>query len=334
MPGNSFYRRKTCRLCGSRDLKLVLRLAKSTLPDSYETTPHKAKSQYLYPHDMLLCQKCGNTQLSIVVDPKIVYKNYLYKTVTSLKLVDHFKQYASDVISELNLKKGYLVVDLGSNDGSLLFAFKKYGMRVLGIDPAEKIAKEATENGIPTLPRFFSVKLAEKIANKYGQATVITANNTFANIDDLDEFAKGVAKLLSPDGVFYIETFYLLDLMKNMIFDSIYHEHMEYFTAKPLQTFFKKHELQLIDVVRVPTKGGSVRLKFQHALANRRVSLHVGKIIQEEDRYGVFKPSSFAAFAKRIDTAKQKVSIQDCHFAKTYRPLQSICIRSYICNSS
>lgn len=288
-------------------MKLVLRLAKSTLPDEYVTVRNKNKPQQLFPHDMLLCQKCGNAQLSIVVDPRIVYKNYLYKSVTSLGFVQHFNRYAKDVLKDIHPKKGSLVLDIGSNDGSLLFAFKKSGFRVLGIDPAEKIAKEATENGIPTLPYYFSFKLAEKIVKKYGQATVITVNNTFANIDDLDEFAKGVAKLLFPDGVFYIETFYLLDLMKNMIFDSIYHEHMEYFTAKPLQTFFKKHGLKLVDAVRVPTKGGSIRLTFAHAFGKRKVSSRVKELISEEKRYGVSKPSSFAAFAKRIDTAKQKV---------------------------
>lgn len=303
----NYYRRTTCRLCGSRDLKMVLRLAKSPLPDDYVTARDKNKPQDLYPHDMLLCQKCGNVQLSIVVNPKIIYKKYLYKTVTSLKLVDHFKHYASEVISAIRPNKGAFVVDIGSNDGSLLTAFKDHEMRILGIDPAENIAREATRKGIPTLPHYFSVKLAEKIVKKYGQATVITANNTFANIDDLDEFTLGINKLLAPDGVFYIETFYLLDLMKNMIFDSIYHEHMEYFTTKPLQTFFKKHGMQLIDVVRVPTKGGSIRLAFAHAQGKRKVSAHVNKIIKEEERYQVFKPSSFRAFARRIDTTKQNI---------------------------
>ena len=217
MPGNNYYQRKTCRLCGSRNLKLVLRLAKSPLPDDYVTVKDKNKPQDLYPHDMLLCRKCGNSQLSIVVNPKIIYKKYLYKTVTSLKLIDHFNQYASEVISVIRPKNGAFVVDIGSNDGSLLAAFKKHGMRVLGIDPAVKIAKEATKKGIPTFPYYFSVKLAEKIVKKYGQVIIITANNTFANIDNLDEFTLGVKRLLSHDGVFYIETFYLLDLMKNMI---------------------------------------------------------------------------------------------------------------------
>src|SRR3990172_9117465 len=140
MQGNNYYQRKTCRLCGSRDLKLVLRLAKSPLPDEYVTVRDKNKPQDLYPYDILLCQKCGNSQLSIVVNPKIIYKKYLYKTVTSLKLIDHFNQYASEVISAIRPKKGALVVDIGSNDGSFLTAFKKRGIRVLGIDPAEKIA--------------------------------------------------------------------------------------------------------------------------------------------------------------------------------------------------
>lgn len=307
IPKSNFYRKTTCRLCASPNLQLVLRLAKSPLPDDYVTARDKKKPQDLYPHDMLLCQKCGNTQLSIVVDPKIIYQDYLYKTVTSLGFVDHFKRYASEVLDEFRPQKGSLVVDIGSNDGSLLEAFKKEGLRILGIDPAEKIARQATVRGIPTLPYYFSKRVAQKIAKDYGRAAVITTNNTFANIDDLDEFTMGVKKLLAPDGVFIIETFYFLDLVKNMVFDSIYHEHMEYFTTKPLQTFFARHGMQLIDVKRIPTKGGSVRFTIQLSGGPRKVKPAVVKQIAQEMRFGIFKKSAFKAFFRRIEAAKQKV---------------------------
>jgi hypothetical protein len=307
MKKSNFYKRSTCRLCHSKDLKLVLRLTKCPLPDAYISSSELHIPQPLFPHDLLLCKKCGNTQLSVVVDPTIVYTNYLYKTVTSLGLVKHFDDYSSSVISSASLPKKSLVIDIGSNDGSLLASFKKKGMRVLGIDPAVNIARQATESGIETLPEYFSPQVALSIKKKYGLAQVITANNTFANIDDLDTFMDGVKIILSPAGVFIMETFYLMSLMKHMVFDSIYHEHMEYFTTKPLIAFFQKHGMDLIDYQDIQTKGGSARFTVAWKNGYHKPSPSVKKQLIKEKLFGVHRLSSFKAFEKRINTSKTQL---------------------------
>jgi hypothetical protein len=186
----------------------------------------------------------------------------------------------------------------------LLQGFKKQGFRVLGIDPAEEIARLATLSGIETIPDFFTLKLAGFLRKKYGPATVVTANNLIANIDDLNEFTKGVKGLLSPDGVFIFESFYLLDLIQHMVFDFIYHEHLSYFSVKPLMTFFQRHNMELIDILRVPTKGGSLRYTVQLNGGPRKISPSVAKLISLETNIGLHNIQTFKTFAQRIHKAK------------------------------
>jgi hypothetical protein len=302
------YRRMTCRLCGRKNLIKVLHLEKSPLPDQYVPRKRIGKHQPLFPLDLVLCKDCGHAQLSEVVYPEVIYQEYIYETVSSLGLVRHFTQYAKDTVSKLKPKKDSLVVDIGSNDGTLLKAFKDKKMRVLGVDPAAEIAKEATISGIETIPEFFTSKLVKRILKKYGPATIITANNLYANIDDLDELTNSVKSLLSPDGVFIVESFYLLDLIQNMVFDFIYHEHLSCFTVKPLQAFFRKHGMELIDVLPISTKGGSLRYIVQSEDGPRKVSPSVNKMLKRESEFGVHKPAVYKLFEKRINRAKEGLS--------------------------
>jgi SAM-dependent methyltransferase len=203
--------------------------------------------------------------------------------------------------------EGSLVVDIGSNDGALLRAFQALGMRVLGIDPAREIARRATEAGVETLPCFFGLELAERIRKERGPAAIVTANNLFANVDDLATMTAGIRRLLAPDGVFIFESFYLADLIRNMVFDFTYHEHLSYFSVKPLVTFFRSHGMELIDAQRVPTKGGSLRYSVQLAGGPRRVSAGVGELIDLEARLGIHGAKTFADFARKIDGKKSEL---------------------------
>jgi hypothetical protein len=298
------YHRLTCRLCGQKQLVNVLHFEPIPLPDEYVPASKINEFQPVFPLDLVLCKHCGHVQLSEVVFPEVIYKNYIYETVSSLGLVDHFSRYAMDTILTIKPKSNSLIVDIGSNDGTLLRVFKNMKMKVLGVDPAIEIAREASKKGVETLPEFFTTKLSKQILQKYGPATIITANNIYANVDNLDELTMGVKNLLSKDGVFIFESFYLVDLIKNMVFDFIYHEHLSCFTVKPIQTYFKRHGMELIDVKHVDTKGGSLRYTIQLLGGPRKVSSSVKKMLQLESKFGVHKTVTFKSFEKRINRAK------------------------------
>jgi SAM-dependent methyltransferase len=246
-------------------------------------------------------------QLLDVVQPEAVYRDYLYETTSSLGLVEHFSTYAEKVLSRTHLAKDSLVVDIGSNDGTLLRAFKDRGMRVLGVDPAREIARKATASGIETLPEFFDSRLAREIKRIHGPASLITCNNLFANVDDVMSLTEGIRDLLAPDGTFIFESFYLADFISNMVFDFAYHEHLSYYSVRPLQRFFARCNMQLVDVERIPTKGGSLRYFVQQAGAAREVSPIVEQLGQTEESLGLGRPEAFAKFAREINSAKESL---------------------------
>ncbi len=306
--GATLKRRDTCRLCLGKHLALVLPLAPAPLVDAYVPKERVHIPQPSYPLDLYLCKDCGLTQLLDVVDPEIIYPDYIYETVSSLGLVEHFDAYAADVLARVKPKTGALVVDIGSNDGTLLKAFKKRGMKVLGVDPARIIAERATKEGIETLPVFFTRASSAKIKADHGPAAVITTNNIFANVDDLHEMTEGIRDLLAPDGVYVLESSYVGDQLANMVFDFIYHEHLTYFSAKPLASFFKSKGLEMIHVQRVATKGGSLRYTMQRAGGPRKASPEVARLLALEEKTGLHQPKTYKDFAARVDKSKAEVA--------------------------
>ena len=297
------YQRETCRLCDSAELEVVLPLTATPLCDAYVSAERRQRTQATYPLDLYLCRTCGFVQLAYVVDPDVIYRDYLYVTASSLGLADHFGQYADRVQQQLRLPAGSLVVDIGSNDGTLLGRFKDRGMRVLGIEPATRIAQQATSAGIETLPDFFSAELAHRIASDYGRPQLITINNLFANIDNLVDLAAEIAELLASGGYLVIESSYLGDMIDNMVFDFIYHEHLSYLSVKPLMIFFRRFGLELVDIDRVDTKGGSLRYYFRKGDAG--ASVRVGEMATAEERRGLYRPEIYRDFARRIDGVRQ-----------------------------
>jgi SAM-dependent methyltransferase len=308
MAGESAHQRDTCRLCEGRNLELALPLTPTPLADSYVTSKHLGKVQEVYSLDLYLCRDCGHLQLLQVVHPEAIYYDYIYETKSSLGLVDHFRGYAEEVSARIQPPPGAFAVDLGSNDGTLLSFFKQKGMRVLGIDPAREIARTATEAGIETLPHLYTRELASQIRKERGAATIVTANNLFANVDELGSFTEAIRDLLAPDGVFVFESFYLVDWLQNMVFDFAYHEHLSYFSAKPLIAFFRRHGMELIDVSRVPTKGGSVRYTIQRAEGRRPVSPSVRELTALETRIGSDRIETFKDFEMKIERARDQLT--------------------------
>lgn len=296
--------RGTCRLCGSSDVPEVLALADAPAGDSLVTPGAEMESRPLVPIRLCLCRSCGNVQTSHVVAPEVLYRTYVYRTSVTLGLVEHFDWYAADVISRRLVPAGALVVDVGSNDGTLLKSFKKRGMKVLGVEPATNIAAVSTAEGIETVNDFFSASLAKKLKAERGAANVVTANSVTANIDDLSDFMAGVREILAPGGVFVAETGYVLDLVEKGLFDNIYHEHLSYFGVRPLSRFFRKEGMELIDVVRVPSKGGSIILTAQLAGGSRSPSSAVSDLDALEKERKVGEEGPYKEMSQRLDEAK------------------------------
>ena len=304
----SNYQRDTCRLCQSKNLEVVLSLEPTPLCDAYVLAERLKEVQETYPLDLYLCRDCGYVHLTYVVNPENIYTDYLYVTTSSMGLADHFQLYSKEVLRRLNPISDSLIIDLGSNDGTLLSFFKKQGMRVLGIEPAREIATKTTNLGVETLPEFFTSEMADKIEEKYGFAKIITINNLFANIDDLDDTVEGVCKLLSPDGIFVIESSYLGDMIKNMVFDFIYHEHLSYFSVKPLLKFLDRFNMELIDVQRVPTKGGSLRYYIQKKGGPRAVSAFVDEMVVYENDHRLDLVETYETFSNEINARKSDLT--------------------------
>lgn len=300
------HRRNTCRGCGSRELETVLSLKPSPIGDAYVTPEKVGVPQPAYPIDLQMCGDCGLAQILDVIAPEILYGEYIYVTGSSVGLPEHFLSYADDVISRCKLMAGALVVDVGSNDGTLLRCFKQKGMNVLGVEPAAHIAAQATANGVRTLARFLSPAVAREIVAECGPARVITSNNVFANIDDLTSWVSAIGELLANDGVYVFESFYLADVVKNMVFDFIYHEHLSAFSVKPIKLLFERAGLELIAVQHVPTKGGSLRYFVQRPGGPLSDDGSVPAFLAAEESAGLYRKNTYTAFAEKIDQLKNQ----------------------------
>uniref|UniRef100_UPI0040486A3C class I SAM-dependent methyltransferase n=1 Tax=Limnohabitans sp. TaxID=1907725 RepID=UPI0040486A3C len=301
------HRRDSCRVCESKQLDLVFALKPSPIGDAYVTREKCATPQPSYPIDLFMCRQCGLAQLSDVISPDVLYGDYIYVTSSSLGLAEHFDHYAAGVISKCRLPSGSLVVDVGSNDGTLLGKFKARGMRVLGVEPASHIATAASAAGIPTISAFFNSDLAAELVREHGRAQVITANNMFANVDDLYGLVKAIEFMLAPEGVFVMESSYLGDLVDNLVFDFIYHEHLSSFSVRPIRELFKRVGLELVAVQHVPTKGGSLRYFLQRPGGRLVADSSVANMLEREEKTGLYRKETFEAFAATIDGLKKKL---------------------------
>ncbi len=299
-----FFRRETCRICGSRNVPMAVPLEPLPiaspnigLAGNFAAEPGL---QQTVPLDLYRCEECGHLQLMSVIDPEVQYNTFLYVTSISLGLTEHFGRVAAELCDLVRDPREGRVVEIGSNDGTMLRFFKERGMAVLGIDPARATADAATRAGIRTLAAFFDAALARRIRQEFGAADIVVANNTLANIDDLDEIGDGLKTLLAPDGVFVFETSYGADVVRKNLLDTVYHEHLSYFMAGPLRAYFARHGLELFDIRRIWTKGGSIRGYVQHAGGPRPRSGAVEALIAEETADALDKPGPYQAMTQAI----------------------------------
>ena len=312
----NYYRRNTCRLCGGKDLTLVISLQPTPPANAFVSKDALDQAQECYPLDVFFCESCAHVQLLDVVEPKILFENYVYVSGTSPVFVEHFRAYANDVISRFTAPDNGLAVDIGSNDGTLLRFFRDAGWRVLGVDPAKDIAQQATLSGIETKTAFFTPELAATIKKEKGPAKVITANNVFAHADDLKGITQGIHALLDDDGIFVFEVSYLLDVVEKTLFDTIYHEHLAYHSVKPLVQFMATNDMELIDAQRVDSHGGSLRAVAQKKGGPRKASSALAKAVAQEEALGLNKAETFKKFAADIENLKNDLG-QLLHRLKT-----------------
>jgi SAM-dependent methyltransferase len=287
---------------------LVLSLTPTPPANAFISAADLDKNEERFPLDVFFCQDCAHVQLLDVVDPSVLFKNYVYVSGTSPVFVKHFEDYAAKMIRKFKLGKDAFVVEIGSNDGTLLRFFKDAGLKVLGIDPAEAIAREATQKGIETIPAFFTSKLAEIIQARHGPADLIVANNVFAHADDLHDIVNGIRTLLKPHGVYVFEVSYLVDVYEKTLFDTIYHEHVCYHSVKPLRSFFKANGMELIAAQRVDTHGGSLHAMAQLAGGPHRVEPSVAESIQREASLGLDKAATLKGFSAKINKLRDDLN--------------------------
>ena len=294
-----------CRSCYSLKLIKVYHNNPSPIGESFlEKKNINLSTNKKYPLNLMICSNCKFAQLDNIVDSDVVYKDYLYTTTSSPGLIDHFKKASSVIISKLKLKKNSKILDIGSNDGSLLSFFKKKGHDVLGVEPAGPASKLSKLKGINTIVSFFDNDLVKKINLTHGKFDLILANNVFANIDDINSWILNIKNLLDDNGSFVFESSYLLDVVKNQVFDFIYHEHLSYFSMTSVQNLCKRHGLFLFDYDHISTKGGSIRYYISK---NRNISKKVYKLIDKEKKFKLFNKETYKKLKIKINVAKKNI---------------------------
>lgn len=292
-------------MCGSAKLYKFLDLGEQPLANAFLEKEDLYKPEPKFPLEVYLCEDCSLAQLIHVVNPELLFRNYVYFSMGMPKLSSHFREYAEDAVDRFATDPEQLVVEIGSNDGILLSSIKDR-VRVLGIDPARNIAAVANERGVETLPEFFGEQLAEEVREKYGPARIIIGNNVVAHINDHRDLLRGVKILLDNDGVFIFEAPYLADMFDNLTFDTIYHEHLSYLAVRPLARLFAEHGMEVFDVRTYPVQGLSLRV-YAGLPGRHAVESSVARYLAEEERRGFHKFETYQELARRVANLKEEV---------------------------
>lgn len=292
-----------CQICNAADLQLILDLGHQPLCDTLLTKDMLDEPEVSYPLRMMWCEECTCVQLDYCVDGSVVFHPaYPYRSGISKPLADYQRNICLSLIRKYKLTPEDLAIDIGSNDGTLLSGFKGEGIRILGVEPTN-IAKFANAHGIETIQSVFDIKTAEKIKRKYGKAKVMTSTNVFAHMQTIGEFVMGIHHLLDDDGVFISETHYVLDVIKDGQFDTMYHEHLRTYSLRSLIRLFDQYDFTVTDVERGSRYGGNLRVHVTKG-KGRKVSSSIAALLQLEKKEGLGKIETYRAFAKRATKAR------------------------------
>ena len=331
---------KECQICRSKKIYEILNLGHSGLCDSLLKKEDLNKHEKSYPLKLFRCRKCHLLQINYVVNNEEVFHlEYPYKSGITKTLKDLLHSTSKYSVDNFKFSKKPLAIDIGSNDGTLLEGFKNHGFNVLGIEPTN-IAKLANKKGIKTIQKFFDYKTAQFIKKKYHKAEVITGTNIFAHINKLDSLMKGVKNLLNPDnGIFVSESHYAVNILDEMQFDSIYHEHLRFYLLKPLIFLLNKYGFNVIDASRIPNYAGSIRVT---ATLNKKIkpNKNIKQILDMEEKEGFYSEKKYKQYAKKVIKVRKdlneilwKLKLNKKKIVGVGCPGRSITLLSY-CNIS
>jgi SAM-dependent methyltransferase len=292
--------RHACILCGARAVEQFLKLGSMALANKFVTREDLSKPDPRYPLQVGFCHTCGHVQLVDIVPPQAMFEDYLYISSASETLKQHFAELADTVVTRFGLGSDDLVVDIGCNDGTLLKAFRARGVRTLGVDPAENLAAMNEGSGIDRLVTYFNQETAAEIVRRYGAASAITITNTFPHIQDLRGFASAVKTVLKPGGSLVIEAHYLVDLLEQGAFDTVYHEHVSYWALGPMKYLFEQHGLEVVNAERLPLHHGQLRATIRRA-GEAKPSPAVEAVLAAERAMGVDKFATYQRFAQNVE---------------------------------
>lgn len=307
MPSKDLIKITNCRICDSQKLFDVIDLGKQPIPNGFLKKETLNQTEKKYPLAVVFCENCSLMQLKYLVKPEVMFDNYLYIPSASKTRLQHFKNIAEEVYGVAKLKPDSLVIDIGSNDGSLLVAFKNLGVKVLGIDPAENLVTVSALSGVETVQGYFDSKVAKKVVDRYGRAKAMCATNVIAHIDNLHEVLKGAEILLEENGIFFMQFPYSLDLIEKNLFDTIYHEHLSYFSVKSLLHLAQDSDFEIFDIQKNELDGGSLKVfwKKKSSKKNSINKVSIEKIIAEEEDFGLYEKGTYVKFAKRVEKLRE-----------------------------
>jgi len=300
--------KNVCRMCQSPNMTKFLDLGFAPPSDNFLTKEQLNNEEAQYPLNVHICNDCGLCQLGYVVPPELMFnENYPYESSMTKTGSSHFISMAIEICKKFNLMPDSMVIDIGSNVGVLLSGFKSQGMRVLGVEPSSNVAKIAIKNGIDTISEFFSSKLALKICQQKGNASVITGTNVFAHIDDLNDFVKAADVLLTEEGIIVIEAPYLVNMLDNLEYDTIYHEHLSYLSMKPMVKFFKRFRMDVFDAEMQSIHGGSLRY-FIGREGKRPISKHISEFLLLEEKKKIYSEERLKNFSEDVKNHRNELN--------------------------
>jgi SAM-dependent methyltransferase len=294
-----------CRSCGHAELQPILSLGKTPLANALLTEAQLDQPEDTYPLDLVFCSHCTLAQITETVPPEKLFSEYLYLSSFSETLLKHAEALATHLTETRRLNENSLVVEVASNDGYLLQYYQRAGVPVLGIEPARNIAEIAAERGISVVNDFFSASLAKELASADRRADVIHAHNVLAHVADLNDVVAGFATLLKPDGVAVVEVPYVKDLIEQCEFDTIYHEHLCYFSLTALNHLFQRHKLTITDVEHHDLHGGTLRIYASHTIHTADPRSSLSTILNQEARSGLGQLDFYRDFGARVESLRR-----------------------------
>lgn len=296
-----------CRFCDNTNVKRFLELGEMPLANAFLTEDEVNDiKEPRFPLDVFFCEDCGLVQIGHVVPPQDIFKDYIYFSSTSDAVHKHAEYLAQSFKERFKLNDESFVVEIASNDGCVLNYFKNVNMKILGVEPAENIAKVAVDSGIETCNDFFNEDNAKNIKEKYGNADVILARHVFAHVPEIHSFMRGLKLLLSADGVIAIEAPYLVDFIEKVEFDTIYHEHLSYLSLRPMSKLFKKYGMEIFDVEHFDIHGGSL-IYFIGNEGIHEVNPNVQQYVENEIQKGFDDINIYYDFADKTSLIKTKL---------------------------